>query len=283
MSTTAPAKEAEFPDIKAIKDSIPDHCFESSVATSMGYVVRDAALAAALYYAALTYIPQVENDYLRYTAWMVYGYAQGLIGTGIWILAHEAGHGAFSRYQKLNDFVGWVLHSYLLVPYFSWQSSHRRHHQFTGNMEKDMVFVPAVYNSERHHKEPTTPWGILAHAMEDVPAYQLLTLVFHQLFGWQLYLLANVSAGRESLPRKEGRWYRLSHLDPFGDLFRPREAILVIMTDIGLAITMGVLYLAAQSIGWSRVFLLYGVPYFWVHHWLSKYLSAAFSKPELHC
>ena len=55
------------------------------------------------------------------------------------------------------------------------------------------------------------------------------------------------------------------------------------MTDIGLAITMGVLYLAAQSIGWSRVFLLYGVPYFWVHHWLSKYLSAAFSKPELHC
>ena len=41
--------------------------------------------------------------------------------TGIWVIAHECGHQAFSKYQLVNDGVGLVFHSCLLVPYFSWQ------------------------------------------------------------------------------------------------------------------------------------------------------------------
>ncbi len=40
--------------------------------------------------------------------------------TGVWVVAHECGHGAFSDWQPVNDGVGLVLHSCLLVPYFSW-------------------------------------------------------------------------------------------------------------------------------------------------------------------
>jgi omega-6 fatty acid desaturase (delta-12 desaturase) len=39
---------------------------------------------------------------------------------GVWVIAHECGHQAFSSSQLVNDTVGFILHSCLLVPYFSW-------------------------------------------------------------------------------------------------------------------------------------------------------------------
>ena len=45
---------------------------------------------------------------------------QGAVCTGIWVVAHECGHQAFSKWQAVNDGVGLVLHSALLVPYYSW-------------------------------------------------------------------------------------------------------------------------------------------------------------------
>jgi fatty acid desaturase len=52
------------------------------------------------------------------------GIIQGTIWTGLWVLAHECGHGAFSKYKIINDIFGYITHSSLLVPYFSWQFSH---------------------------------------------------------------------------------------------------------------------------------------------------------------
>lgn len=39
--------------------------------------------------------------------------------------------------QAINDGVGLVVHSLLLVPYYSWKHSHRRHHSNTGSLAKD--------------------------------------------------------------------------------------------------------------------------------------------------
>lgn len=36
------------------------------------------------------------------------------------VQAHECGHQAFSESQSINDAVGLILHSCLLVPYYSW-------------------------------------------------------------------------------------------------------------------------------------------------------------------
>ena len=129
-------QEPEYPDIQTIRDAIPPHCFQPSAVRSLGYLVRDSVLIAGLGWAALTYIPQIENTAWRLAVWMVYGYVQGLFCTGLWILGHEAGHGAFSLHQQLNNVVGWAAHSALLVPFFSWKFSHHRHHRFTGHMEK---------------------------------------------------------------------------------------------------------------------------------------------------
>jgi hypothetical protein len=53
---------------------------------------------------------------------------------------------AFSESQIVNDGMGFLLHSLLLVPYYSWKHSHRRHHSNTASIDKDEVFVPVLYD-----------------------------------------------------------------------------------------------------------------------------------------
>ncbi|CAK7563053.1 MAG: hypothetical protein SEPTF4163_000910 [Sporothrix epigloea] len=272
---------SEFPDIKTIRDAIPAHCFESSAVHSMAYVVRDYAMAFALGYAALTYIPGIENSLLRTGAWIAYGFAQGLVLTGVWILGHEAGHGAFSPYPLLNDVAGWVLHSSLLVPYFSWKISHHRHHRFTGHMEKDMVFVPRTTPTSELKRGWATLW-LDPELVEDAPLAQMLQLFAHQIAGWQLYLLFNVSAGNGSKQREEPKWWRLSHFDPTSAVFRPSEAMPVFLSDVGLGIMAGLLYWASTYVGWSTVILMYIIPYMWVHHWLIAITFLHHNHPDVH-
>lgn len=229
-------------------------------------------MVAALAWAALTYIPTIPDQSLRIAAWMVYGFVQGLVCTGVWILGHECGHGAFSAYGKVNNTVGWVLHSFLMVPYFSWKYSHHRHHRFTGHIVKDMAFVPATAPKPK----AKTPWlaGMdVSELFEDAPIAQLVRLIAHQLFGWQVYLFFNATAGKGSLQREPtglARWINVSHFEPTSAVFRPKEAIFIAISDLGLAIMGTVLYFAGKSLGSSTLLFLYLVPYLWVHHWLGK-------------
>ncbi len=64
---------------------------------------------------------------------------QGTVMTGIWIIAHECGHQAFSPSRALNNAVGLVLHSALLVPFHSWRITHANHHKYTCSVEDDEV------------------------------------------------------------------------------------------------------------------------------------------------
>ncbi|KAI1081421.1 fatty acid desaturase-domain-containing protein [Whalleya microplaca] len=257
-----------LPDINTIRKAIPPHCFVPSTWRSLSYVARDLAMAAALGYAALTYIPSVSSPAYRTLLWTAYGFLQGLVGVGIWILAHECGHGAFSVHRRLNDFVGWVLHSALGVPYFSWKFSHARHHRFTGHMQKDMAFVPKTTPSWFTRSLGQSLSSFMDQdVLEDAPLVTLLRLLGQQLGGWQIYMLFNSTAGDDSMQR-DAPWYRRSHFDPFSGVFRPSEALYVFISDVGLALVGAALYYGSQALDWQTVFLLYGVPYLWVNHWL---------------
>ncbi|KAM5357228.1 hypothetical protein ACJZ2D_016486 [Fusarium nematophilum] len=273
-------EEQIFPDIQTIKDCIPAHCFVPSATRSLGYVARDLALIALLAWSALRFIPEMPSQHIRWAAWVAYGFLQGLVCTGLWILAHEAGHGALTNHQRLNDLIGWLLHSSLLVPYFSWKSSHRRHHRYTGHITKDMAFVPRLWSATQDKAaSPLTPD---LHVFEDAPMFQLLKLIGHQLFGWQLYLLLNATAGKKSLHREEKSWLRQSHFDPTSAVFGPHESILIVLSDVGIGLTLGFLYYLAASVGWISVCLLYLVPYLWVHHWIVAITYLHHNHPDLY-
>ncbi|KAJ4247820.1 hypothetical protein NW762_013029 [Fusarium torreyae] len=268
--TIEATSEPVFPDIKTIKDAIPAHCFQPSLLTSYYYVVRDLTMVSTLVWAALTYIPNIPDQRLRVAAWMVYGFVQGLVCTGVWILGHECGHGAFSLHGKVNNVTGWALHSFLLVPYFSWKYSHHRHHRFTGHMDLDMAFVPAT--QPKPSKSLVFAGIDIAELFEDTPVAQTIKLVFHQLFGWQAYLFFNASSGKGSKQwePKTGlaKWFRVSHFEPTSAVFRPNEAFFIFMSDVGLVLMLTALYFASKQVGVSTILFLYAVPYVWVHHWL---------------
>ncbi|PNP39199.1 hypothetical protein TGAMA5MH_08876 [Trichoderma gamsii] len=261
-SITLPENESRFPDINTIRAAIPKHCFEPKVSISMAYLFRDVAMIGALGWAAITYIPAIENSTLRIAAWIVYGFVQGLIGTGLWILGHEAGHGAFSKHSLLNHVVGFFSHSFLLVPYYSWKFSHHRHHMYTGHMEKDMAFVPRT-------KADYAERILSAFEMfEDTPIYQMIALLSHQLLGWQMYLTFNISAGSKSLQRPASNLLGKSHFGPSSAVFRRSEAPFILLTDVGICVMLFALYKLAGVVGTSTVLLAYAQPYFWVHNWL---------------
>lgn len=130
--------------INQIRAAVPKHCFERSGLRGLEYVARDLALLSTTFYVFNTYNTAefVQSKAIRFCLWALYGFLQGLSATGLWVIAHECGHQAFSTSKILNDTTGWILHSALLVPYFSWKISHGKHHKSTGHMDRDMVFIP---------------------------------------------------------------------------------------------------------------------------------------------
>ena len=50
-------------------------------------------------------------SFLRFALWSLYAFANGLVMTGLWVVAHECGHQAYSESKFINNAVGWVLHS----------------------------------------------------------------------------------------------------------------------------------------------------------------------------
>ena len=183
------------------------------------------------------------------------------------MIGHECGHSSFSPNNLVNDFTGWVLHSLLLTPYFSWQSTHRRHHIYANNLAKDHNYVPP--QRAQYAKALGVDIERIEELTEDSPIATFTRIMIQQLLGWPWYLFNNITASRGSL-NKSQKNYPLgnSHLNPYSSLFRPEEARLIFYSDLGMGLTATGLYFAAQYFGASTVALLYLQPYLWVNHWI---------------
>ncbi|KAJ5791111.1 uncharacterized protein N7518_008122 [Penicillium psychrosexuale] len=277
-----PVKQAEqqtdIPSLQSLKDAIPKECFESSLTTSLLYLARDSIYCAALIYAAL-HIHLLPSLPMRIVAWAVYGFFQGCVGTGLWILAHECGHGAFSKHQGINDFIGWATHSFLMVPYFSWKITHARHHRYTGHMEKDTVFVPWTEDDLASKRNVSVEQ--LKHLAEETPIVSFVQLIGHQLLGWQMYLILNVTAGTKSGPDGSEKVKFESHYNPSSAIFTAAQWKLIAYSDIGLLIMGSIVWYTGTIIGAWNVFFLYVVPYLWVHHWLIAITYLQHTHPEV--
>ncbi|KAH8769700.1 fatty acid desaturase-domain-containing protein [Hyaloscypha finlandica] len=263
--------EFELPTftMKEIHDAIPPHCFKPSVLRSMAYVVRDYFYLSTLIYLAVTYIPLLPNVYLRFAAWVAYTTVQGFVFTGIWILAHECGHGGFSKHKKLNYTMGLIMHSFLLVPFHSWRISHSQHHKATGNIDKDTAFVPHTRESwvkTNCGQNAKTNMIEFAELAEDSPIVALWHDIVHQLFGWPGYLLCNLTG--QKYQGQKG--LKIMHFY-FGEdsvFFKKSELPLIMLSDLGVAIMIAGLVVAGQIFGSWNVIVLWGVPWLWVNNWI---------------
>lgn len=275
--------------IKDIHDAIPKHCFERSAVKGLYYVFRDIVLLGTTFYVFNTYVTpeNIPQTPIRTALWGLYSIMQGFFATGIWVLAHECGHQSFSTSKVLNDTVGWVLHSALLVPYFSWKISHGKHHKATGHMERDMVFVP------RTREQQASRLGKLVHELgelgEETPIVTLIHLIGQQLIGWPNYLLANVTGHNFHERQREGRGKGrkngflsgVNHFNPSSPLYEAKDAKLILLSDVGIAITATALVYLSKTFGFNNMLVWYFIPYLWVNHWLVAITFLQHTDPTL--
>jgi len=184
----------------------------------------------------------------------------------------------------------------LMVPYFSWKISHRRHHSNTGNMQRDEVFVPEVAGVDEvdatvqdggaSDSDDDVPTVTKAHAEHDddesyaadyleqlqgtlTRCYWLFIML---TFGWIAYLTTNISSNK-SYPANT--W--VSHFHPTSPIYAMPQASAaqksqqrqVIYSDIGLLITVAVMTYFATQYSAASVVYYYVIPLFQNIGWLT--------------
>ena len=195
---------------------------------------------------------------------MFSGIIQGTIWTGLWILAHECGHGAFSKYKIINNIFGYITHSFLLVPYYSWQYSHKKHHKYTNHVIKGEAFLP-IYKSSLYISILRYIIYIIGNTI-----FTFLQIIGYLLLGWPSYLFLYITGGRTQydLTKKLNRYGLMTHFLPC-QIFPPKVYRSVIYSTIGCFITLLIIY----NLYCNDVDIIYHYisPYLIVNSWLVLY------------
>jgi omega-3 fatty acid desaturase (delta-15 desaturase) len=225
-------RTSELPfTLQELKAAIPAYCFEPSTTKSLSYLFLDVAIVAGLY--------AVAHVLDSWFFWPVFWLMQGTMFWALFVVGHDCGHRSFSRYKWLNDFIGHLTHTPILVPFHSWRISHRTHHKNTGSIDTDESWYP-ICESDYH----------------DLPWYVRITRYYFVLFLYPIYLF-------QRSPGKKG-----SHFDPNCSLFKPWEKVEVITSTV-CCIAM-VTMLGAMTYQWGLMWLVkyYLGPYIVFVMWL---------------
>nr|XP_015873733.2 omega-3 fatty acid desaturase, endoplasmic reticulum-like [Ziziphus jujuba var. spinosa] len=219
--------------IAEIRAAIPKHCWVKNPWRSLSYVLRDLCVIFALAFVAICF----DTWFL----WPFYWVAQGTMFWAIFVLGHDCGHGSFSDSPILNNLVGHILHSAILVPYHGWRISHRTHHQNHGHVENDESWVPL---SEKTYR-----------SLDFLTKRMRFTLPF-PIFAYPFYLWTRS-------PGKEG-----SHFNPYSKLFNSSERKAVMISTVSWSLMVALLLYSSSVVGYVPILKVYGVPYWVFVMWL---------------
>lgn len=267
-------KNEDFPQARELRAVIPADCFESDTATSLGYLsvsVVGTAICSFIGAQMLSVLP--PENILTWPIWTAYSAVTGTVAMGLWVLAHECGHGAFSKDKTIQDTVGYVLHSLFLVPYYSWQRSHAVHHQYTNHMELGETHVPeAVEDTNEGSIALRSSFIERFGKTLGMRLWGALQAFLHLIIGWPAYLLIGATGGPD---RGVTNHYWPNPLStpnqPKKELFPGNWKEKVFKSDVGVAAV------AASAVAWAlcnglpQMMALYGGPLIVVNAWLVLY------------
>lgn len=285
LNTKAP----ELPTKGQIKAAIPKHCFDRSYVWSMFYLSRDLAIAAGFVYGTSqvlsTDLPSLSEplELLKWGfGWSFYAFWMGTIMTGPWVLAHECGHGAFSPSQTFNDFIGFIVHQALLVPYFAWQYTHAKHHRRTNHLIDGESHVPSTReeNGLGKNNERLGFYAAWHEAMGD-GAFAAFQVWSHLAIGWPLYLLGLASTGRLAQDGTPLDGRIMDHFRPSSPMFPAKISLKITISTATVVASLGGLAYASTVFGALPVALWYWGPYLFTNAWLVLYTWLQHTDPSV--
>ncbi|KAJ7595185.1 delta-12 fatty acid desaturase [Mycena floridula] len=269
-----------------IHSVVPKELHEKDTLKASLYAIRDITCAVIVYRLgwlidsfaqSLVHthgLPIAASTAVKWSLWGLYWHWQGVILAGWWCLAHEAGHGSLSPYSWFNHAVGFSMHTFILVPYYAWRSSHHAHHKATMSVERDENFVPRTRSDYGLPSESKATPADYHEIFEETPIYTLLRMIFMQALGWQYYLCTNIM-GSPMYPAGT------NHFFPSSPLFKPHERSGIIASNIGLSVMTCILYVWTQKVGIDMFFKLYFVPYLLANHWIVMLTYLHHSDPTI--
>jgi omega-3 fatty acid desaturase (delta-15 desaturase) len=194
-------EDAAALQLNVLKKHIPAQCFEKNVPLALGYMVLDLSMWAGVTFAmhSLCHTETWAGLELwqRWIATAVFWNLAGFLMWAVFIIGHDCGHGTFSDSEFLNDVVGHLTHGAILVPFYPWQLSHRRHHMYHNHEEKD--YSHPWYTAERLAR----PEEGAARVMDSLPYLRL----FYPIVGWPLYLIG-LPDGSHLFPHPQHRLWK---------------------------------------------------------------------------
>ncbi|KST63945.1 fatty acid desaturase [Mastigocoleus testarum] len=214
-----------------VKAAIPPECFQPNLGKSLFFFGRDILTIGLLY--ALAYY--IDSWWFFPVFWVM----QGTMFWALFVVGHDCGHQSFSKSKWLNDFIGHLCHTPILVPYHGWRISHRTHHLNTGHIENDESWYPTT---QSYYDE----MGII----EKVGRYYVFLLAY------PIYLF-------KRSPGKQG-----SHFLPSSPLFKDKEKWDVLTSTILWISMIALLGVLTYQWGWMWLLKYYAGPYIVFVMWL---------------
>lgn len=232
--------------LQQLKAAIPAHCFQPSAARSLSYFFLDVAIVAALYAAARA----IDSWFF----WPIFWLMQGTMFWALFVVGHDCGHGSFSRYKWLNNLIGHLSHTPILVPFHGWRISHRTHHQNTGNLDTDESWYPVKESTYR----------------------QMLWYEKFLRFGLALLVVYPLYLFKRSPERQGG-----SHFHPGSPLFKPSEKWDVITSTVCWSLMVGLLGFLTYQWGFLWLLKYYLGPYVVFVIWLDLVTFLHHTDPDI--
>jgi omega-3 fatty acid desaturase (delta-15 desaturase) len=230
--------------LQDLKNAIPEECFQPSAWRSIAYFLRDVGLVVALYVVAY----RLDTWWFYPLFWVM----QGTLFWALFVVGHDCGHGSFSKWTWLNNLVGHLCHTPILVPYHGWRISHRTHHANTGNIDTDESWYPLSESQYRN-----------------LPAAQRLVRFYASLLAYPLYLFLR-SPGRKG-----------SHFLPTSPLFRRSERLSVMISTLCCVAMVTLLLGLTVQFGVGLMVKFYLMPYLVFVVWLDLVTLLHHTTPDI--
>ena len=254
----------DIPSRSEVREVVPKRCFSRQTIKSMFYLLQSISIQVIVVAIGLLAIPLNQSMIF---VWLIYAIISGTTAMGLWVLAHECGHGAFSDNRKLETIVGYICHSLLLVPYFSWQRSHSVHHAFTNHITNGETHVPLVVNGNGISEKSGGEDDLATSIFLGKYLFGIMQLILHLIFGWPAYLLFGKTGG----PRY-GTTNHFWPTAPFSKKLWPSIwAKKVWLSDWGIIVVLLGLITWGLNCGFGSVLSIYIGPLIVVNIWLVLY------------